>query len=74
MATTIKKTNSGETKYTIQFDSPPTAQQLRKAIADLPDITVAIRRVDDANNGQVKMPVRFVFISTSQSEEDITPT
>ncbi len=71
MATIIKKTTGAEVKYTIQFDTAPTAQQLKKAINDLPDNTVGLKRVEDSLGVNVKTPVRFVFISSSQVEEDV---
>lgn len=73
MADTLKKTVSNETRFTFVFDNAPTIKELLdtlKAVATA-DRGAVMKRAVGANNADVKLPVRFVFSMSAETDTDI---
>ena len=73
MATTIKRQIGTATRYVIKFDSPPSMNELRKALGDI-DVAergAPLSLVSNEAGAKTASPVRFVFVTEGESETDV---
>ena len=70
MATVVKKQTASATRLVLEFDSPPTMDQLKTAInkTDVADRGCVLKRVKNSADISLEPPVRFVFVVEGGTE------